>query len=134
MLTDGAASMRADKVDLCLGNGSHTNLIKGTSEESCKSAAEDDVSVPATEADSNAAQVLLSNEALDVAIVERFLVRQGKGGVLGVAIQSHDSLVILTQLDQSISIRLASGNLKANNPLKQHSPSIDACLTFSPSL
>lgn len=103
--------MRSHKVDLCLWDGSHSDLVKGTGEESSKRAAENDVPVPAPETDSYPAEVLLSDEALNVALREGFLVGEGEGGVFGVSVQSYDAIKVLSQLHKSIAIGLTSGNL-----------------------
>ena len=140
--------MRAHKVDLSLRDGSHSDLIKGTSEEGGESAAEDDVSVPASETDSYSTQVLLCDEALDIAIGEGLLVGEREGGVFGVSIKSNNAIKTLSEFHEGISVCLASGNLEKRekssvdntrqlifytefaNQLHTLSP----CLTFSPSL
>ena len=104
--------MGTHKVDLSLGDGSHANLIECTSEEASKRADKDDVSIPAGQSDAHANQVLLGNEALDVALWEGLLVGEGEGGILGVPIGGDDSRVVLSQLHESISVRLTGSNLE----------------------
>lgn len=104
--------MRPHKVDLCLRDGSHSDLIKGTGEESGKGATEYDIPVPASETNTDSAEVLLGDEALNVAIGEGLFVGEGEGGVLGVSVQSNDALKVLSQLHKSITIRLTSSNLQ----------------------
>ena len=110
-LTDGAASMRADKVDLGLRDGTHADLVESPSEEGSKGAAEDNVAVSAGQSDAHAHQVLLGNEALHVAVVEGLLVGEREGGVLGVTVQGHDARVTLAQLDKGITINFPGGKL-----------------------
>jgi len=87
--------MRPHEVDLGLGNGAHPDLVEGTCEEGGKGAAEDDVPVSTGQADAHSSNVLFCDEALHVALVKRLLVSEGEGGVLGVSIQSHDTVVVL---------------------------------------
>ena len=114
--------MRSHKVDLGLGNGSHADLVEGTCKESRKGAAEDNVPVTAGHSDSHTANILLGNEALHIAIREGILVGQGEGGVFGVSIESHDAIVVLAELHQSISIHLTGGNLTRKNELEGDLP------------
>ena len=110
-LTDGAASVGPDKVDLGLGDGPHADLVEGPSEEGGKGAAEDDVAVPAGQPDAHAHQVLLGDEALHVALREGVLVGEREGGVLGVPVQGYDAGVALAQLDQGVAVDLTGGAL-----------------------
>ena len=80
--------MGSHQVDLGLRYGSHANLIESAGEERCKGTAEDDVTIPAREPNPDTHQVLLSDEAFNVAVVEGFLVGEGEGGVLGVSVKS----------------------------------------------
>lgn len=59
--------------------------------------------------------VLLSDEALDVAVGERLLEGLGEGGVLGVSIQGHDSLAGPAQLGESDAVRLPGGDLPSRD-------------------
>lgn len=109
--TNRAAGMGAHEVDLGLGDGTHADLVKSTGEEGGEGTTEHYVPVPAGQPDTNTTDVLLGNEALDIAVGESFLVCEGEGGVLGVPIEGNDTLVVLSQLHQSISIHFTSGNL-----------------------
>lgn len=60
--------MRPSTVEVSLRNGSHAELVKCSSEESCKSTTESYSSIPSGTADANSNQVLLSNVAFYVAI------------------------------------------------------------------
>ena len=111
--------MWSHKVDLSLRDGSHSDLVKGPGEEGSESATEHDVPVPAAEANAHPTEVLLSDEALDVAIGERFLVGKREGRVLGVSIESDDAIERLPKFDKSISVRLACGNLNTKRNVKQ---------------
>ena len=97
VLTNGAASMGSNKVGSCLRDGTHTDLVKSTGKEGSKSWAEDNVTIPAGQSDPHATDVLFSNEALDIAVIESFLVGQREGGVLCVSIQSNDPVVVLAK-------------------------------------
>lgn len=104
--------MRAYKVDLSLGNGTHTDLVKSSREEGGKSAAEHDVPVAAGQANAHTTDVLLGNEALDIAIREGILVGEGEGRVLSVSVKSNNAFKVLAKFDQSFSIHLTSSMLK----------------------
>ena len=65
------------------------DLVKSLGKESGKGTAEHHVAVPSAQAYAHAHQVLLGYEALHKALGEGILVGDGKGGVLGVPIQSH---------------------------------------------
>lgn len=120
--------MRAHEIHLGLGDGAHADLVEGTREESGEGAAEHDVPVPAAEPDAHAADVLFSDEALHIAVGEGVLVGEGEGGVLGVSVESHNTLVVLAKLDQSVSVDLTSGHLQEKGvevtvePLRKDSP------------
>lgn len=103
--------MRANKVDLCLRDGAHADLVKRAGEEGGKGTAEHDIPVPTAQPDSHTNDILLCDEALDVTLVEGVLVGEGEGGVLGVAIKSHYTIKVLSELDQGISVHLAGGSL-----------------------
>lgn len=109
--TNGATSVRAHKVDLSLGDGTHPDLVEGPGEEGSKGAAEHNVPVTTGQPDSHATDVLLGNEALNVTIREGLLVGEGESGVLGVSIQCHKAIVALPEFDQSVPIYLASSML-----------------------
>lgn len=104
--------MRTHKVDLSHGDGAHSDLVKGTREEGSKGTAEDNVPVTTGQPNAHTTDVLLCDEALYVAIGEGILVGEGEGGVLSVTVQGKDSLVVLTQLDQSIAIHFTCGKLR----------------------
>ena len=110
-LTDGYSSVGANKVAVGLRDSSHTDLIECTSEEACEGAAEDNVAITASHSHAHADKILLSDEALHIAIGECILVGQREGGVLGVTIHGDDTLTRFTQLDKGISIYLTSCNL-----------------------
>ena len=110
-LTNGASCMRAHKVGLGLGDGSHAYLVEGPSEEGSKGTAEHHVTVPAGQPDGHAHHVLLRYEALDEAVWELVPVGDSKGGVLRVAVQSNEVGVGVPQLHQGCAVRLASGYL-----------------------
>lgn len=114
-ITNGTASVRAHKVDLRLGNCTHSDLVESSREEGRKGAAEHDVPVATGQADAYAADVLLSDEALHVALGEGFLVCEGEGGVLGVSIESNNAFKVLAEFDQSVAIHLTSGMLAKRN-------------------
>ena len=78
-LTNGDTSMRASKVDIGLWDRSHPYLIICPTEESSKSAAEDNGPVPGGTTDGHTNQVLLSNEALNVTVWEDILELGGFG-------------------------------------------------------
>ena len=103
--------MGPHKVHLSLGDGAHADLIKGAGKEGGEGAAEDDVPVPTAEPDAHATDVLFGDEALHVAIGEGVLVGEREGGVLGVSVQGYDTLVVLAEFDQGISVYLTCGKL-----------------------
>ena len=103
--------MRPNAVDLGLRNGSHSDLVKGSREEGGKGRDEDNVPVPTGQSDSHAYHVLLGNKTLDESLGELILVGEGKGRVLGVAIQGYNTIIVLSQFDQSVAVRLAGSNL-----------------------
>lgn len=78
--------MRAHKVDLGLRDGSHPDLIKRASEESGKSATEDDVPVPARQTDPHSRDVLLCYETLNITLIKCLLIGEGEGGVFSIPI------------------------------------------------
>ena len=104
--------MRANKVDVGLGNGTHADLVIGPRQEARESTDEHHLAVTASATDADANQVLLSDEALDEAVGEGILVGDGEGGVLGVSIQSNHVGVVLSKLDQGSTVRYTGGNLK----------------------
>lgn len=104
--------MRSHKVSLSLRDGAHTDLVKTPGKEGSEGATEDDVPVPASQTNAHTADVLLGNEALDVAIGECVLVSEGEGGVLCVTIQCYNTIVVLPKLNQGITIHFTSGNLR----------------------
>lgn len=55
--------------------------------------------------------VLLSNEALDVAVRVSLLEGFGERGVLGVAVEGHHPWAAVSQLGQGHSVSLPGGNL-----------------------
>ena len=110
--------MGAHKVDLCLGNGSHPDLVKGTGEESRKGRHKHDVAVAATETDPDSHHILLGDEALYESLWAAVFVGDGERGVLCVSVESYDSGVVLPQLHQSLSVRLPCGNLDTRNALE----------------
>ncbi len=113
--TNGAASVRSHEVDLSPGNGTHSDLVKGTGEESSEGAAEDNVPVTTRHANPHTTDILLSNEALHIAIVEGLLVGERESGVLGVSIQSNDAIEALSKLHKGISVHLTSSMLEKKN-------------------
>jgi len=64
-------------------------LIKCASKKGCKGGQERYGSATTTSTDADAHQVLLGNKAFNVAVVEGFLVRLSKSGILGVAIKTY---------------------------------------------
>ncbi len=103
--------MRAHKVDLCLGDCSHTDLVVCPAQEAGKGAGKDDVPVPAGQTDGDPHHVLLRDETLNVAIIKGLLVGEGKSGVLCVPINSYDAVVSLAKLDQGLPEHLTGGDL-----------------------
>ena len=87
--------MRSNAIDLSLRDGTHANLIKSSRKESSKGRNEDDVPVSTAQPNPYSDHVLLGNETLHKPVGEGILVGQGKSGVLGVPIQSHDSVKVL---------------------------------------
>ena len=103
--------MRPHAVDLGLRYCPHTDLVKGPGEEGGKRGDEHDVPVSTPQTYPHAQHVLLRDETLDEPLRILLHVRDGKGGVFSVPIQSHYTLEGVPQLDQGFTIRLTSGNL-----------------------
>ena len=83
--TYGNAGVRADKVDVGLRDGAHTNLVKGSCQERCERAHEHDGAVTGRRTDRHADEVLLGDVALDETVGEGVLVeRYGDRGLLTV--------------------------------------------------
>ena len=107
--------MGANKVDFSLGNGPHSDLVKGTGEEGGKGRHKHDVPVPAPESNPHANHVLLGDETLDESLRAAVLVGESKRRVFRVSIKSDDPRVVFSQLHQSLSIRLPRGDLHTKN-------------------
>lgn len=105
--------MRATEVDIGLRDGSHTDLIEGTRPEGCKSAGEGHTAITTRHTDSHIGQILLGDEALDETVRESVLELLRVRRVLDIAIESHYSLIILAQFDESSAIGQSSGHLFA---------------------
>ena len=117
--TDRTAGVRAYEVDFGLRDGPHSDLIKGSSEESGKRTGVDHIATTAAHPNGHAHQILFSNKALGEPILERFLVSQSKGGILSVSINSNNSTAGTTQVDQAVAIGLTRGNLNQSSQ-QQH--------------
>ena len=72
---------------------------------------DEDLPVPAGHSDADASQVLLADEAFDVAIGEDLPDFLAEGGVLHVAVQSNHAVVVLGQLEDGGAVGLAGGQL-----------------------
>lgn len=103
--------MGSAQLDVGLGNSSHANLIKGTTEESCKGAHKWNSALAAAASNGDTDQVLLSNEALDEALREGLLEGDGKCAVLGVTVHGNYTLAALSQLLDGSAISHTSSNL-----------------------
>ncbi len=103
--------MGSNKVNLRLRDGPHANLVETSREESRKGAAEDHVSVATGQANPHAADILLCDETLHVALGEGVLVGEGEGRVLRVSIQGHDAVETLAKFHQGIAVDLPCGML-----------------------
>lgn len=73
-------------------DSSHSDLIEGSSEEGSESGSESDLSSSA-DSSGNGNQVLLSNETFNEFIWVSIFIGQGKSGVLGISVQSDDSVI-----------------------------------------
>lgn len=82
--------------------------------------------------------VLLGDVALHVAVGVLILKELREGGVLGVSIQDHHTLVVTAQFGQSHPVRLPGSNLvKQTNLISIYSPNWDIqdeLWTLSPGL
>lgn len=103
--------MGANKVDFCLGDGSHPDLVKRTREESGKGAGKEHIAAPCLHANGHSHHVLLGDEALNESVGESLLVGEGKSGVLCVSVHSLDAVVRLAQVHEAIAICHTRGHL-----------------------
>lgn len=111
ILTNRNTAMRANKVDVGLGDGTHADLIVSPRQETSKGAHEHHIAVTAGATDAHTNEILLSDEALDESVWEGILVGDGKGGVLGVSVQGHDIGDGLAQFDKGSAISNTGCNL-----------------------
>ena len=85
-LTDADTSMRANKITICLGNGTHTNLVKTPREKDCKGADEWNGSISCAATDGYTNHVLFSNETFNESLWIFFKEFDAKCRILGIGI------------------------------------------------
>lgn len=105
VLADADAAVRADEVDVRLRNGAHADLVESAREERGERRDERNGAVAARRTDRHAHQILLGDEAFDVALREALLDLIREGRVLRVAVQTDDALVAGRHFGQRRAVR-----------------------------
>lgn len=112
LLTNGHTTMRSTEVGRSLGNSSHSQMVKCTSEKGGKCTGERDGTPTGSAPHGDTYHVLFSNKAFNMPLRECFPVVKGEGGVFCVSIQSNDTVTGFAKLYKTIRIGLTNSNLQ----------------------